>query len=336
MIEQGRDTGLASSPRSFRYWLRLLGLFLVALVITLISLPFLLGLLSAAGLVYPPCRDSGANPGQFGYSWEDVTVQASAGGSFRGYLIPGSNGATVIVAPPLNTGRDGRLAEAILLRKHGFTVFTYESRRCAGMGGLSLGLKEVSEVGDALNYLQSRADVDPERIGIYGFSSAGATAIMAAACLPDIKAVVAEGGYGDFSRGVLGTGSSAGWRGLFEALYLESIRRSYRLLTGQSLEVLAPVRVIGKVRPRPILLIYGSREVSLVGGRQLKAAAGANAELWIVPGAGHGDYLVAAPEAYEARLVTFFEQALFSPAVVLPALPAGDGSLCPGSEEDPG
>lgn len=330
MFDRGRDSGLKSTVRSLWYWLRLLGLFLAALVMTLLSLPFLLGFLSAAALVYPPCRDGGTNPGEFGYAWEDVTVQASAGGSFRGYFIPGSNGATIIVAPALNTGRDGRLREAILLRRRGFTVFTYESRRCAGMGGLSLGFKEVGEVGDALNYLRSRADINPERVGIYGFSSAGATAIMAAACWPDLKAVVAEGGYGDFSRSVLGTGSSTGWRGLFEAQYLGSIRRFYRLLTGLSMEVLAPVEVIGDIRPRPILLIYGDREVSLVGGRQLQAAAGSNAELWIVPGAGHGDYLAAAPGAYEARLVAFFEQALTSPVMVPPTGPVGDSRLCPG------
>ena len=329
MFDRGRDTGPKSTTRSFHYWLRLLGLFLVALAITLLSLPFLLGFLSAAGLVYPPCADGGANPGEFGYAWEDVTVQASAGGSFRGYFIPGSNGATIIVAPPLNTGRDGRLREAMVLRRRGFSVFTYESRRCAGLGGLSLGFKEVSEVGDALNYLRSRADIDPERVGIYGFSSAGATAIMAAACLPGLKAVVAEGGYGDFSRSVLGAGSSTGWRDLFEAQYLWSIRHSYRLLTGLSMEVLAPVEVIGEIR-RPTLLIYGSREVSLVGGRQLQAAAGANADLWIVPGAGHGDYLAAAPEAYEARLVTFFERALILPAEVPPTGSTGDSGSCPG------
>lgn len=308
MLSQGLKKGERPG-----YWLRLLGLFVAALALALGGLPFFLGFLSAVALVYPPCQEGGMTPGDYGYPWEDVIVQASAGGTFRAFFVPGSNGATVIVVPPLSKGRDGRLREATLLMRHGYAVLAFESRRCAGIGGLSLGYKEVSEVADALNYLLARPDVDSTRIGIYGFSSAGATAIMAAARLPELKAVVAEGGYGDFSGGVLGSGSSSGWQGAFETLYLWSIRRSYHLLTGLDMDVLAPVEVIGQIAPRPILLIYGSREVSLAGARQQLAAAGKQADLWVVPEAGHGNYLDVAPEAYEARLITFFDQTLLDP-----------------------
>lgn len=301
------------SPAAIRspwYLARLAGLFGLALALALAGLPVLLGLLSALALVYPPCNEGGATPGDYGLAWEEVTLPARAGGSFRGYFIPGTNGAAVLVIPPLNTGRDGRLREAALLARHGYAVFTFESRRCAGMGGLSLGYKEVDEVADALDYLLARPEVDPARIGVYGFSSAGATAVMAAARLPHLRAVVAEGGYGDFSEGVLGSGSSRGLAGLFEKAYLWSIRRFYRLLTGLEMTVLSPLAVIDRIAPRPVLLIYGSQEVSLPGGRLQAAAAGPNAELWVVPGAGHGSYLDVVPAAYEERLVDFFDKTL--------------------------
>lgn len=295
-----------------RYWLRLLRFFVFSLAVALLSLPLLLGVVVMLGLLYVPCSGGNSTPADYGYNWEDVTVQARAGGSFRGYFIPGTNGATIIIPPPLAGGRDSRLHEAAVLLRHGYAVLTFESRRCAGMGPLSLGYQEVDEVAGALDYLLGRQDVDPTRIGIYGFSSAGATAIMAAARLPALRAVVAEGGYGNFVENALGSGSGRGAIAYFEAVFRWSTRLTYRLVTGIDIRKLSPVDVIGDIAPRPVLLIYGSREVSLAGGRRQKEAAGNNADLWIVEGAGHGNYLDVAPAEYERRVVTFFDDALLS------------------------
>jgi pimeloyl-ACP methyl ester carboxylesterase len=178
------------------------------------------------------------------------------------------------------------------------------------MGGVSLGYEEIDEVADALDYLTSRPDIDPDHIGVFGFSSAGATAIMAAARLPQLKAVVAEGGYGDFAEDSLTANPDGSLFSYVQAGFFWSVRQTYRLLTGLDINLLSPVDVIGRIAPRPILLIYGSKEISLTGARNQQTAAGGNAELWIVEGAGHGDYLDVAPEAYEAQLVSFFDRSL--------------------------
>jgi fermentation-respiration switch protein FrsA (DUF1100 family) len=289
----------------------LLSWFILTLVVVLPATPLVLGFLMIWGLIYPPCAEAGLAPGDFGFTYEDVTLSARAGGSFRGYFVPGSNRAAIIVVPAFNSGRAGRLREAMLLARHGYSVFTFESRRCAGMGGLSLGYKEVDEVADALDYLQARPEVDPQRIGVYGFSSAGATAIMATARLPQLRAVVAEGGYGDFPEETLTPAADrSGLGGYFQTTFFWSARQFYGLMTGMDINLLSPVDVIGRISPRPILLIYGSREVSLIGGQRQQAAAGKNAELWVVEGAGHGNYFDVAPQEYETRLATFFDRSL--------------------------
>jgi fermentation-respiration switch protein FrsA (DUF1100 family) len=271
----------------------------------------LLGLIFTFNLIYPPCAQGRQTPADYGFDFEEITLPARAGGSFKGYFVPGTNGAAIIIVPAFNTGRDGRLREALLLAQRGYAVFTFESRRCAGMGGLSLGYKEVDEVADALDYMLTRPEVDPDRIGVYGFSSAGATAIMAAARLPQLRAVAAEGGYGDFAEETLALNPhSQGVIGLFEWAFAGSIRLFYRLFTGIDINLLSPADDIGQIAPRPILLIYGNSEVSLPGARRQQAAAGTNAELWVVEGAGHGNYFDVAPAAYEARLVSFFDEAM--------------------------
>ena len=280
-------------------------------MLALTGLPLLLGSLFMVGLLYAPCAGDRLTPADYGLSAEPVTVSTQAGGSFRGYFIPGTNGATIIMPPPLASGRSVRLREAAMLAKHGYASLVFESRRCANLGQLSLGYREVEDVAAAVRYLRTRDDVDPDRIGVYGFSSAGATSVMAAARLPAIRAVVAEGGYGDFVSEALAPHGTNLFSDFFLRLYRWAALNTYRVVTGLDIDRLSPVSVIGEIGPRRILLVYGSREVSLPGGRRQQAAAGNNAELWIVNGAGHGDYLTVAPAAYENRIVTFFDEALF-------------------------
>jgi pimeloyl-ACP methyl ester carboxylesterase len=297
--------------RRWQYWFRLVTFFIITLTLALLCLPIFLGAFSMLGLLYAPCTQNRQTPADYGFSYEPVVIEARAGGSFRGYFVPGTNGAAIIMPPPFTSGRNVRLPEMEMLARHGYSVFDLESRRCAGMGPLSLGYKEVDDVGDVLDYLLSRPDVDPERIGVHGFSSAGATSIMAAARYPQLKAVVAEGGYGDFTENALGSGRERGLNAWFLSLFRWASYVTYRLVTGLDINTLSPVSVIYKISPRPVLLIYGSKEVSLPGGRRQKTAAGDNAELWVVEGAGHGNYLRVAPEVYKKRIVAFFDKAFF-------------------------
>ena len=304
--------------KDIRYWLRLTIVFLVACTFALVFIPTFLGASFTWGVMYGPCGYSSRTPADVGLPFEVVTIASQNGGSFDGFLIPGSNGATVIMPPTLHGSAAGRLPQAAMLAKHGYGVLLFESRRCAGMGPVSLGYHEVDEVEDALNYLLSRPAVDPNRIGVHGFSSAGATSVMAGARLPQLQAVIAEGGYGSFfEETVSGYGdylrSNSETNLLangFITLFRLAMQSTYRLAIGSSIYQLNPTGVIHQIDPRPVLLIYGSKEPSLKGGQRQLVAAGPNTELWIVDGAGHGTYLTTAPEEYEARIVEFFNQAL--------------------------
>lgn len=298
-------------PRRPQRWRRLIALAVVALIGAALGAPAVVGFVMTAGLVYAPCDAAAATPADFGLAWEDVTIPARDGGSFRAYFIPGSVRAAILIAPTTNAGRGNRLALAALLNRHGFAVLAFESRRCAGLGPLSLGYREADDIGDALVYLQTRSDVDPRRIGVTGFSSAGAAAVMAAARYPDLRAVVAEGGYGDFAGGAIGLGTPSA--NPLEAIFKTSLGFSYRLLTGVDIDRLSPQAVIGSIAPRPILLIYGSQERSLAGAYAQLAAAGPTATLWVIEGGRHGTYLHDAPDAYEARVAAFFAAALRTP-----------------------
>lgn len=284
---------------------RLLNIVLMV-AITAVFVPALLGVGSTILLVYPACDEHATTPADFGLVYEDITLSARAGGEFRAFFIPGTNDATIIIAPTTTRGRGTRLNLAAMFANHGYAVVTFESRRCAHMGPISLGYKETDEVGDVLDYLLARGDINLDRIGITGFSSAGATSIMAAARFPEIAAVAAEGGYDDFATSSISLGTG----GFLELIYKWSIAASYYVILGMNINKLSPLDMIPSIAPRPILLIYGSKETTLAGAYRQQAAAGDNAELWVVPDAFHGEYWRKAGDEYEQRLIAFFDRAL--------------------------
>jgi len=294
--------------RTRRYWLRLLALTVFALAAALVLLPVGLGALLMWGLTHPACTPSG-DPALYGLAFEDVRFDTPRGSTLRGFFLSGDNGATVIVVPAYANDRGGDLPDAALLNRAGFNVLTFDSPVCAGAAVHSLGVAEADDAIAAYDYLRTRADVDPERVSIHGFSSAGSTSLFAAARLPALRAVSAKGGYHNLAE-QLGLGRESG---LLHRLITVGAEVGYRLTTGLDVRVLSPLAVIDQIQPRPILLIYGSREVSLPGARQMlepAQAAGGHVELWVVEGASHGDYLAVAGPDYAQRLVAFHRAAL--------------------------
>ncbi|MBI1258398.1 MAG: prolyl oligopeptidase family serine peptidase [Chloroflexi bacterium] len=280
---------------------------LLPLIVLGTVIPLAFGAQFMGSLLKPACGGDSEPPMRY----EDVNFPSTefSGRDTPAYFIPAldGNSGTVIVLPTGSAGRGDRMAEIEVYHDAGMNVLTYTSRTCVGGVGSTLGYKEAQQVGDALAYLAKGSDVDTSRIAVHGFSAGGAAAIMAAAQFPTIRAVVAEGGYHDFASEVDQNATNILW---FAPLFRLGARLSYRTTTGEDLNVLSPVSVIGKIAPRPILLIYGTNEPSLPGARLELAAAGSNAALWEVPGATHGSYIVTAPDEYRQRVTAFIQEAL--------------------------
>lgn len=279
---------------------------LFALVLLALLIPTALGAGFIAALTAAVCSGGPVPP----MLYEAVSFLSSEfNRPTSAYFIPAAlpNAATIIVVPTGNAGRGDRMAEIVVYHEGGFNVLTYDSRTCVGGAANSLGYREALQVADALAYLQTRPDVDANRIGIHGFSAGGASALMAAARFPELRAVVAAGGYHDFRDEIERNTPERLW---FAPFFRVGAFGAYRLITGEDIGVLSPISTIAQIAPRPILLIYGTNEPSLNGGRLQQAAAGANAQLWEIPGATHGSYLTDAPDEYRQRVLAFMTAAL--------------------------
>lgn len=282
--------------------------FIVALIGVGLTMPTLVGAMFISALTMSfGCGDGVPPP----VPYEEVRFLSTESGTdyTPAYFVPGSgrDGAVVLIVPT-NQARGERAFEWMAYHDAGYHVLTFTGRGCLS-GVNTLGYMEAFQVGDALAYLATRPDVDMNRVGAHGFSQAGAAALLAAARYPAVRGVVAQGGYHDFGD-ELDNNTASERLGILGGLFNFGGRFAYRLRTGWDVGVLSPISVIGQIAPRHILLVYGTDEPGLRGARLQLAAAGENAELWEVNGAGHGDYVMVAGDEYARRVVAFMDRAL--------------------------
>lgn len=293
--------------------IRFYGFVLALLLVVSIAVPLLIGAVPMWMLVHPACSGEPRPSLTSIPNAQYIDVRASEGGTWRTILIPGSGerGRAMIIAPAAFNGNVlGPFSEVGPLAQAGYSVVMIESVVCARGGVHSLGYKEAAQTRDVIDYFTSPASsylFDHNRIALHGFSSAGATSIFTAADDSRIAAVLAEGNYADMNSYLSSSGGS-----VMENLLVIGARLSYRIATGESPEVLAPLEAIRRVPPRPIFLIYGERELPRGNyARFSDALAGSpNVELWIVPGAEHGEYIAREGANYHERLLRFYDCAL--------------------------
>ena len=260
-------------------------------------------------------------PGCGSYDWsaadypdlsaEEVVVESSTGARLSGRFYPGGGPATVVLLHGYGGTQDEMLPLASQLHEAGFTVFSYDQRGCgASTGEITFGAREQDDLISVVDYLSSRSDVDRERLGVFGFSMGGATAMMAAAREPRLKAVVADSAWSDV-RAWLQPSVKASFvhpRDPFTALSLKLAERR----TGIDFDELKPAEVVGRISPRPILLIHGRADevIRASEAERNHRAARQPKELVLVSGAGHGDTIAPDGVSLRGHVRDFFERAL--------------------------
>ena len=260
----------------------------------------------AANVAKVPCCD--ATPADYGYAYEDVTFETDRGLDLFAWYIPTQNGAVVITVHGAGSNRSTVMDEALTIARHGYGVLMVDLE---GFGdsqgrGNMMGWIGARSVHAAVEYLQGRPDVDPERIGGYGRSMGGEVLLQAAGESPHLKAIVSEGGTGrtaaDFAE------LDDGW---FEAIV------PFQIVMGTTMHLVSgePVppplkQMVQQIAPRRVLLIAATvREETELMGQYLQLG-GPSFELWTIPEPKHVGAFDLHREEYEQRVVAFFDGAL--------------------------
>jgi uncharacterized protein len=273
---------------------------------TAASLVFALAILfpAALGYVFTHTARAHVPTPNLGAAHESVEFATEDGLTLKGWFVPSQNGATVIAFP----GRSGPQQQTRMLVRHGYGVLLFDRRgEGASEGDPNIfGWGGERDLHAAVDYLRSRDDVDPARIGGIGLSVGGEMLIRAAAQSAAFKAIVAEGASGqsvrdDFANDQLGDVIASSVITLATAVFSDD-------LPPHSLK-----SDVARIAPRSVFLIYGENGQ---GGTEkgpnlgFYAAAGNPKQLWEVPDGQHVAGITTRPKEYERRVIAFLDREL--------------------------
>jgi pimeloyl-ACP methyl ester carboxylesterase len=180
-----------------------------------------------------------------------------------------------------------------MFMRWGYIVLRFDMRGCGesdGKFGHILCLEQVEDTQAAVSFMQSRAEVDSERIAVVGSSFGAAVAVYTAGIDKRVAAVVSSGGWGNGERKFRGQHPTPEAWAAFTKILEDG--RKHREETGESLMVdrhaIVPIPehlrknmpagsvqeftaetaqgmmdftaddVIGNIAPRPVLLLHSS------------------------------------------------------------------------------
>lgn len=281
-------------------------------------------------LAYPPSRALWEYPAAYDLPARSVTFSSSGDRTrLSGWWIPAATpGApAVILVHGFSNNRliHGRgLPLARVLHTEGYSVLLFEMR---GHGSserrpVTFGMAEQEDVAGAVAFVRTQG---AGQVVLYGFSTGGAAALLAAATDPAIAAVIADSVYPDFDELLTLRVKARG--------YAQYLAACFSLLSGYDPASTAPADAVARLAPRPVLIIHGTddRVIPVAQSRVLYGAAAENprAELLIVPGARHTHGYETDPASYVARVMRFLRQALPNTETD-PFAPGAKGSVISG------
>lgn len=232
-------------------------------------------------MFYVPTRGPTPVPPQFAGA-EAVQFNSADGTQLYGWFLPAQPNSADLRddagrAPTILHvhGNAGNLLDHIgfteYLPRAGFNLFIFDYRGYGQSQGVARSREPlIADTHAALDALLERADVDPQRIAMYGQSLGGAIGLNVMAHRPQIRAAVIESAF-------------ASWRDIAANV---ASQRDPPGLIGRALAALLiadthrPDEAIAHIN-RPLLLIHGDGDniVPVSHSRRLAAAAGKWAKL---------------------------------------------------------
>jgi fermentation-respiration switch protein FrsA (DUF1100 family) len=261
----------------------------------------------------PEDRDSIVEtPADYGLPYEDVVVTTADGLNLVGWYVPSQNGAAIIAQHGYKSDRQHVLLEAAFLHQRGYGVLlsTVRAHDLSDGEMITMGDPEMRDLEAWYQYLLTREDVDPDKIGLYGESMGGAMAIRYAGQNAHIKTIVVHSALPSLN---------------------DVVEMAVPYYTGFPAFPFAPLAVFWAEREAdidaseidarvwiqdvhcPILILQGGADdhIPAESGQWLYDAANEPKEYYFEPGAGHTG-LDEEPfaAAYEQRVVAFFDRYL--------------------------
>jgi len=258
-----------------------------------------------ASLFRPPRDPIVVPPALAGVELRDATFEAAGSIAIRGWYTPSKNRAAVLLAHGSGANRAQLATEMRALHDNGFGVLAFDLPGHGESGGIvEYGAGERAALRAAMSFLEAQPEVDPRRLGAFGFSIGASLVAMDAPEDPRMRAIVLLSPFADSdeqTRNQFGR-----WRPIvgWPAVWVD-----HWFMPEAPLR---PVDAVRGLQGRDLLIIVSSNDgiVPAWMSERVYDAATARKELLVVPHEGHGGFDALAPGVYGERLVAFFRRTL--------------------------
>ncbi len=249
-------------------------------------------------------------PDDYNAEHEALDVRTEDGVRLAAWYLPGTLPAAIVVSAGYRGRAGDVLGISTALQRAGFHVVAYGWRGTPGsdIAAHTFGVYERNDLRAVLAALVARLGAVP--IGLLGYSMGGAVSISVAADDRRVTAVCTDSAFAD-PRLLIGERVRHAIR-VPAAILLMPVIALFARRTGARLTDFTPVTVVGRISPRPLLIIHGDADptVPVHHAVLLYKAAGEPKELWRTPGVGHVGTYFADRQAYVRRVSEFFRMAL--------------------------
>jgi hypothetical protein len=295
-----------------RVWRRRLAVTAIALAAVFVLFAFgwapyfLAGIATTRRFQFPDKENGGLTPASFGFAFEEVSLRSKDGVPIYGWWVPepGARGSVVMVHG-LNRSRIEMVRRVPFVRAAGWNALLIDLRHHgeSGGGATTFGAREKGDVEAAVDEARRRS---PGPVVVWGVSLGGASVVLAAADDPQVAGVICDSSYRSlrdtvrhhlelFRRFRWWLRAVPGWPTADLVLFWMGERGHF---DPWDIDIRAAA---AHLRGRPALFVANSddRRMPKDIAFDLKAAAGQDAEVLIVPGHSHGGAWRDGTEAYE-------------------------------------
>jgi alpha-beta hydrolase superfamily lysophospholipase len=309
----------SKKPRAWVKWSRRAAVALLVAVAVFIFgwVPwFLGGVATIHSFHYRDRENQGLTPGSFDDAYEDVAFRSGDGVEIRGWWVPATEPrGTVVMAHGLNRSRIEMVRKVPFVHERGWNALLIDLRHHGESGGkaTTLGIKESDDVLAAAAFARARGGAP---VVLWGVSLGAASVMLAAARDPEIAGVICDSSYRNLKDTVEHhLRVLRGWRWWLRLVPVWPVADEVLFWMGQRGDFdPAADDVLGAAAHldgRPALFVANSDDWRMPKqiAFDLKAAAGASAEVLVVPGHSHGGAWRDGTAAYESAAATLLAAA---------------------------
>ena len=292
------------------------------------SLLFLILFLSTfiaciAWVILHPAREGmPEHPKDYELHYEDISFDSIIDKTtLEGWWIPAQgefvyreqSTETIIFAHGFGDSRTGMPIKSLKLAKflanEGYNVLMFDFRNSGTSEGsmTTIGYYEKYDILSAVNIAKERGS---KHIGVIGWSMGASSAIMATSVSDDITAVVADSPFSDFNNYI--EEKFTYWTNLPEKLSPLFVSTTETFI-GLDYTKVSPTNAarIFKNSDKSMFLIHGKKDRAIPYHNSVEIKkSNPNAELWLIEETGHIRGYKNAGDAYEKRILEFFDKNL--------------------------